>query len=190
MVIQKKFRSTTEAVIASYDFTDIAEGTGSIVYNLFLQGTSAGTSFGLTAQDLRSADVEIIGAATRNFDLTAFNLPQTIKGTAVFEGVIDQSAAGNMSYTITIKKNTTTIAGPVQSVVETETNINTNFVVPITIPSTNFKKGDVLRVVVQVQGNGTIATGIDPANRDGTVITAAQGGYTNTRISIPFRIDL
>ena len=113
MVIPDTFGIRGERTIASYDYYDIAEGTGNIVFNIAVTSTSTGQDYILTSQTPLSEEAEIFittgGIAntimairdTKDYDLTEFNLPKNIKGTAFISHSLSfrgTAAAGGQCY--------------------------------------------------------------------------------------------
>jgi hypothetical protein len=191
-----KFRNTGEAAIASYDYTDIAEGTGVVRFYLFSSQTSTAADYHLTSNALYSNDLTIPGAADIDFDLSAFNLPKTIRGTAIavvgykLDGTL---GPGSAAIIFTVRKwdgTTETDIAAVTSKTITVPDGQTYYGiinVPITIPLTHFKRGEILRLnlVGSNTGSTKLYYGIDPMNR-------ASGSMEMTAASvyIPFRLDL
>ena len=89
MPINQVYGGRPETAIASYDYSDIAEGTGVKTFygfNVNTSGAATADRFRLGQQSsLNSYDVEtaMTAKAAYNWELTAFNLPKTIKGTAI-----------------------------------------------------------------------------------------------------------
>ena len=194
---------------ASYDYVDLAEGAGFVTYYCYKQSISGSTTYGLTRDtNLYSVERETSGSATLDldYDLPPFNLPQTIKGTAVFNGshFIDGNQAGGPQgsfYNVFIRKWDGTTETEIASAVGPQLNVsaqnenNQILVIPITISSpVTFPIGSQLRLTVQHFLSGGLSSilyqGHDPKNRDGNKITAAANLFTAQNIKIPFRINL
>ena len=182
-----------ENILASYDWVDIANGTGVQTFYFAVTKTSAATNYILTENsNIRSALREVKNLGATNFILSAFNTPRTIGGTAYFNatGLID-FYPGTVNFKITIKKNSTAITSQISSQAYAETDGQMVCLVPISIPEVNYAIGDVLSVEVEFGTSGNDRYfGVDPSNRDGSSITAAGGGFTQTKILIPFKINL
>src|SRR4030042_931761 len=91
MMKKRSFVKQGPPVIASYDYTDVAEGTGFRSHYLFLDETSAATAYKTTNDTNLYSKTEYTqmspaqGAAASLFDHDfdiIFNLPQNVKGTA------------------------------------------------------------------------------------------------------------
>ena len=199
----------TPAATASYDYVDLAEGAGFVTYYCYKQAVSGSTTYGLTRDsNLYSVQRETSGGATLDidYDLAPFNLPQTIKGTAVFNGsqVLDgNQVSGPIGsfFNIFIRKWDGTTETEIASAVGPQLNVTGQNVdyqvlaIPITISSpVTFPIGSQLRVTVQHFLSGGLSSilyqGHDPKNRDGVFITAANNLFTAQNIKIPFRINL
>jgi len=227
MPIPKIYQKPLGPAIASYDYTDVAEGTGVIGFKGSRGDASGGIIYSLGTQNIYSSEVATQttnftsgGSAwnliqTINFDLTVFNTPRTIKGTAVIEGsfgvwnagvhghscyiIFDiQHYDGISTYTTLGSASTETLtvstSGPVWKI--------KSFVINKTLIQKHFKKGDVLRIATNIYGkhNGTpdptdgkALLGHDPNNRDyasGATIVTAATNHTTLNFYIPFKLDL
>jgi hypothetical protein len=199
-------------LIASYNYTDVAEGTGVLRLYPFLAGTDAGDLFYMNSNPIYSRVVwyggsEIVKDGTyhtsinETFSLSAFNTPKTIKGTAMLSFTGGTSSTGSPNYyakfTISIMKNGVSIADEISpEIIEGE-----RIVLPMIVPETHFKKGDILQI--QIIGEGKRATsadrfrviiGVDPMNREDTTTypygPSAKGLPSIFTADIPFRIEI
>jgi len=211
MVFPKPYAHPSQQ-IATYDWVDLASGTGYVNYTCHSSQTSgAAVDYHLTTSDtLYSQTIETLGSSTAldiDFDLTPFNFPTIIDGTAIVNFVMyGQSTVDSVfdvTCTVYVRKwngTTETDIGSVQipnsriNGTETHKRIRT---AQIDLTKTTFKKGDVLRVTFNlgynlISGSGVyIVLGHDPRNRDGTYIipsTDDPDTFTNTTISIPYEI--
>tara|TARA_Y100000310_G_C20587970_1_gene766449 strand:+ start:664 stop:1347 length:684 start_codon:yes stop_codon:yes gene_type:complete len=88
MAVPTKFRKSAEGAIASYDFVDIAEGTGIVVFNGFTQNNSGALAYALTRNSPHSNEVNTNFSAddaayTKRIDAdfdVVFNRPERVKG--------------------------------------------------------------------------------------------------------------
>ena len=203
MPITKVYAKPGIDAIANYDYVDISTGTGVVVFNGFYAGLSGATTYHkLTDQTIYSELNESAGTigqgnATINFNLTAFNKPQLVRGTAIVRFSADNAGgAGHLWWwDVNIQKVSasavvTTIGAAGSTLVDTSAgNVDYSFVIPIVLTETNFKKGDNLRVQVIGRGNADLCyLGHDPANRDSTHLTAATHP-TKFEVLMPFKID-
>ena len=213
-VIPTTFPPVQEPAIATFNFTDIANGTGVLV----LQGADTAQGKILVGNQVYSSDIETSAASVGapfakvidvDFDLTAFNLPRTLKGTAVINVPFAvQSEANSTTHNAFVIVNikhvdsgsTETSLGTAQSDTITSPSSAggiTQKVAAVTIALTerHFKKGETLRITVEgwvnVAGLSGITIGHDPQNRDGARLTPSTEEVTTQMIAnIPIRIDL
>lgn len=224
MPLQKKF-ITQPTAIASYDSTDIAEGTGTIIF-YGAQGELTGGAFNFLTRTVvpsrdqvtESAELGATDAMVLDldFDLSPFNLPKTVKGTA------------NISVPFALNGQSTICRGYVKAKLRhwdgtTETEIASAtsdtvtkasglhrawFLLKITVPRTHFKKGETLRLTIEVWGDDDAGAGWhhlyighDPKGRLGwkdstanaAVIFPGTDVYNVTPVlqaQIPFELDL
>lgn len=208
--------STASPILTTYDYLDIEEGTGVVVFYGASSMADTTETYFLTRKALYSHSVNAqgttVGAAPTfaktldlDFDLTTFNLPKRVKGTCrgnITVGGRTKSAAPNSwsAYAIIrIKKNDVEIAN-------TQTATLTNFgggainvkesqmlTFSVSLATlTNFETGDTLRVTVEIwsHDNGSTNTGlgIDPKGR--TDVTAVTGGIIEDAHSTVFEIHM
>lgn len=199
------FPVPTETAIASYNFTDIADGTGFVTYYGWATEDSTGKDYVLvTDSNLRSDDIEqqvtlTNGAAfvkefDLDFDTSSLNLPRTLVGVAHFNTPIELSAVGESAYVIAkLRKWDGTTETDIASV-QSETyldgagGVEKTLAFSLTVPLTHFKKGETIRITLEywAKGVGEFGIGQDPANRDGTLMT----DNTQIKINLPFKLDL
>jgi hypothetical protein len=206
--------------IATYSYTDIAEGTGVVQFNLSTHQEEAVVGYFMTtntigANDLSSSVATTAGGFTKDGDFdfdVVFNNFQKIKGKAYAEFEWGQNhnntGAGQTSYIILrIRKydgSTETEIASAQSEsisVGVLASMSQRSTLLMNIPSrVSFSKGDILRLTVEVWTNdntglGTVIVAHDPKNRE--VATGSIGGSTSTTFSestfklfVPFELDL
>jgi hypothetical protein len=203
--------------IASYDYTDLAEGTGIVKYYLFSSYNTA-LDYHLGQSQVYSNSIEFPEEATTNtsfektadvdFDLTTFNLPKDIKGTAYLNIAVYERGTNdvdNQSKIIAKLRHwdgttETEIASgegePAASSTATDVKMNN---IPIVIATKkHFKKGETLRLTIELwmkanSGDTSYGSfGIDPQNRDGTYITPSSDATVTTAaaIYIPFKLNV
>lgn len=174
------FKGGFNQAIATFDFIDIADGTGKSTLHGLSNTTSTGTTYELDSGSPYSSTIETsaIGTATtftkiidKDFDMATFNTSRTLLGTSTFQlcAEIDESGTGSagdiLSAYIVIKVRkwdgtTETEIASVQSqtmVVTVGTNdpLTTILSMPLEISSTGFKAGETLRVTVEGWGKAT-----------------------------------
>lgn len=203
-IVPTSFRRSGDPQLASYQFSDLADGTGVVQYYLGASeawnGATNITTWILTEKAFYSDVVENDGTAT--FVLTAFNAPRTIKGTATLNvGIYMQSGSGGATpYFLSAKIQK--VSGGVTTDCCSAANgaaIDANGAYRMTnirmaLTETDFKRGDVMQLVVTKNGGGpgSDVYGTDPQGRNGTFITSALASppmTTKTILSVPFRID-
>ncbi len=220
-------------LIQSFDYRDIASGTGIIQYTCYDTKDSSGTTRKITTQTPYSSNIETDGSAVSNeaafensldidFDLSVFNFPFQIKGTVELRFSNRNRSTGGGGTTTTCehyiiaklrKWNGTTTTETEIANVQSQTysemmnsgNAGTtrNETLTISIPLTNFKIGENIRLTIegwikQTGGSQTntyvVTTGHDPQNRDGTQIIPSTDSTgertTKLDIAIPYRINL
>ena len=206
-VLPTQFRRGGETAVASYSFTDIAEGTGVVHFYGFNQRDNTAISYHLTTDSsFNSYLIETEASSsptTYSFNANDFNLPKVIKGSAVvsFHGALDTSAgsSGTLYYTITVQKVSGGVVTDLGSAITNTLSRSTagislqRFVVVFSLTQTHFKIGDNLRIKCVLTGSGTGAkffTGMDPAGKEGTKIQPSSTAPTTFDVYIPFKIDL
>jgi len=179
MSLDPKFQkfSTASPIIASFNYTDVADGTGKINVNGTAKKTSAGTTYNLeSVSDNYSTSIEttsvnsdgtqFVKMIDLDFDLATFNKSRTLFGTSTFQ-ICQNLARANtgsggqhlQSYIIIKVRKwdgaTETEIGSVQSQTITDdvvlaTGTSTIHLMDIEIATrTNFAKGDTLRVTIE-----------------------------------------
>ena len=214
--LQKFFPPTTPIAIASFNFTDIAEGTGVINFKGFGMIDNSGTTYGLTTQSLFGEPIETESiqidetnftvVETLNFDLTVFNTPKIIKGTALVElswGLVTTSSKTHTIHIVITYQHydgsSYTDIGTAQTANIVHTSSTTTIkssTIDSLLTRTHFKGGDSLRIKVELigkvstaGGDGEVWIAHDPQNRDGTFFTATNN-HTTLNFYIPFQLDL
>ena len=206
MPIPNVYRKSSEPSIASYSYTDIAEGTGVVKFYLFNSEDDSAKDYHLTSNVLFSRDVTAQASGSGSpkqdidFDLAAFNMPQTINGTGYATIAMGgRSTAGSSVYIIVrVRKESggeTTLVS-IQSDTHTLPAASTQnwyFNVPLVIPQTHFKKGDILRITIEtypVHVDTGIHIGTSPKNRGYTVAGGTAVTLSESTVYIPFKLDL
>lgn len=227
-IIPTSIPAPSTNAIASYDSTDLAEGTGIVKYYGFATKTSgAALSYHLTTQALRSSYGNLTNDITEeskssaddgttdgfsnvsswNFDLSEYNLPQTIKGTVIINHSImaletDASRAyGYFKFKVINYDGTTEnllALGDSELVDAGDSTYQEKKTccIPIEVPRTHFKRGDILRVKVMaymqhVSGGNTTRLHMphSPQNTNTTNFTASSYP-TKFEAYVPYEIDL
>lgn len=226
--ISSLFQTQSNA-IASYNYADIAEGTGYTIFYGLVTRNLAGATYSLVTQTLRGSAGNInysvdtteesrikqsgtsasyVKMGEIDFDLSAFNTPKTIKGTALIEysaACIETDASRSKGYWVfkIIKDSdgTETVIGTANSE-ETDANGGGGVppekitgCIPITCTQTHFKRGDILRVTAEawmyyIAGGENTYLHIphSPQNNNTTNFTATTNP-TYFKVHIPFRLE-
>lgn len=198
------YRKSQEPSIVSYNYTDISTGTGVVAFNGFQQQVSGAITFGLTqnspysAIDADTSQSVNLGTDTLTFDLTAFNLPQRVKGTAYlnFSVELETSGAGYVDITVNLQKvsngSATTIGTNKMERMSRGGAGTTSKVhnIPLSLTTTHFSKGDNLRLTLAVICSGNAYIGVDPQNRAGTKLNSPSTVPTKMTLYVPFALDI
>jgi hypothetical protein len=194
-LIPSNFPIPGEGAIASYNYTDIADGTGVTIF--YLTQTKAGSL--LTTAAIPSEAVYKRNSQSLNYDLAPFNSPRTIKGTAyVSIGIYQSTANGLTSWICQIKKESggvvTTCSSAITGTLPSGNGGHLMAITHIPLTQTHFKKGDILRLNIEItNSNGDTDFGQDPLGRDGGQFSSAVTAPTITTVSklyMPFKLDL
>lgn len=211
MGLPVEYRKSGEGVIASYSYTDIAEGTGIVTFYGLCTSEKSTKDYLLTQKVLYSNDTTttaaaplVSGANLINLDFDVpFNKPQRIKGVAYVQASIGCTVRNTgiswVQYIATIKK----VSGGAEEVLGTAfseqiivTNAPDAKTCTVQIPINDialFKKGDTLRLSMEISGAqntgaSTIAVWHDPAGRDDGTLSTDETSVLN--FSVPFVLDL
>lgn len=202
--------------IASYNYVDIAEGTGISIFYAAGAQDSTGVKYILTRENLNSEISEVYASIPASdpvkindldFDLSYFNTPKIIKGKGYISipTLCVNSSGSTVDYyfIVTIRKVISGVESDIVAV--TSATITTPvsgsdrmMLIPFTVPKTYYKRGEVLRVTIEywAGGNGGTTAGgfaFDPAgNYTASVYTAGSINVKTSRTSIyiPFELDL
>ena len=179
--------STSSPAIASYSYVDITNGTGVEVFYISKFNNSTGVEYKLVTKALESSFASgraNITAAT-DCDLTPFNTPRTITGTAVLS-CFGYCSSGTWTVTARFYK----VSGAVETAISASTSsgaeatsASTLIYIPLTL--TDFAEGDFLRVKITPTGaNAAVGTN-----------TLGPAGLPNLDpcpfiLNIPFKLEL
>ena len=204
-------RKAGEAALANYDYNDIAEGTGIVTfygYTTQLSGGSVEYHLSENTPPSQTITTQISAAAFASgwydFDLTAFNLPRTMKGTAYLSAGLGAHNANVVYIQAQIKKYDGSTETDVTSELESPpftgaTGAATegkNILLEMPVTETHFKKGDILRLTVKLNKQTgaspeVVELGHDPSDRDGAKLLPASTTHTSQlRLYCPFKLDL
>lgn len=188
MPVPITYRKSGEQGIASYNYTDLAEGTGVVNYYCVKSVSSEATTYMLTtlATPFPGNSGKFVSSHAVNFDLSPFNLPKVVKGTAIITGMLGFSAT-TFQARAQIKKvskgGTVTSISSEAATQDISADTQT-FCVKMPLVTTNFGKGDTLRLVFRTTGNNSgDYVAIDPLK---TWLTTSEP----LKLAIPYKIDL
>ncbi len=215
MVLENIYRRDREQSIASYDWTDIADGTGRIKF----QGTSSkdydsdgsneNQEFHLFTQAVRSNPTYTLvtssGTETLNFDTFEFNLPRIIGGDAFLTAGVAVNRSSSSGY---VK-----VSAQIKLISDTTTNLTSKkysqkydsvdgfykITIPLDISKTRIKKGDKIRLTVELITSEIYeaAIGHDPLNLEwdpddftNLSVSVDQDIPRTLNLYLPFDLDL
>ena len=187
------FPVSQETAIASYSFTDIAEGTGVVVFFGSDTDDNGTVTYSLANNIVYSANILTEGTGTSgtekildiDFDVT-FNMPQRIKGKVIANiplvyGHESQANTNGKGYGILKVRHVT--SGGAESELASNTkskeyplvasldSAQAVLNIEVDVPLRHFKKGETLRMTVEIwanqQGGNGLHVGLmhDPKNR-------------------------
>lgn len=202
MPVPVSYRRSSEAV-TSYDFFDIASGTGYERFYLGLAQISGSTLKFLTPNvipsDPSSVSGTVAGAGTPldyDFDVS-FNKPFTIEGELIFSGLFSLKTGGlKGQYLIDVyhvnSAGTETLLGSAEGAEKTGID-EWKACFKVTIARKHLAIGEKLRITTRLRinaGAGDWEVWFDPKNRE----TVTDGGSivqtSDAYVDVPFRIDL
>ena len=207
MGIPRVYNQATEGAVVSYDWNELADGTGYKIFYGLSTDAASGELQGLINSVLYSNSIAVSGSTVAGFSVsgvytTVFNSPRTAKGNAyVSFGWYNLS---NLCYPFCeIYKTegaTDTSLGYISGAMVTDivNQLPKTTTFKMALPQTHFKKDDILKLKVGIAGvaggAGTFGNiGQDPMNRDGLAIkpsTDPLGSTTKLTFACPFKPDL
>lgn len=240
MALKAIYRRQVENSLASYDYVDVADGTGVIKFYAGGMRISGSTLYRLDRNVFASAYGSQTSATNRvdynstrkvvsdanyanqidlDFDTSALNLPRILKGTMLCQIPLtmygDPSDVGCIAYCVlNVYKVSAT---GTETLIATENsglmtmdggygNSDKYFSFPVTIPTTNIKRGEKIRINVNIWAKDTggsadpgimltyeptnIAITAQDASGDNAKRCTRTAGFSNMLFYIPFRIDL
>jgi len=217
-LLARDFRKTP-ASITSFDFTDIASGTGYVVF----KGGKGQSDYNLNQQEFYSDKITTfklesitnVWETTQDIDFDVLlNNPLTMRGKAIISVPIGVQSRGGTSsgfylkYTAYIRKwdgttETEIVSGTSEELVWTiaSSNIRDGIkTVNLEVPLTKFKKGETIRLTIvleaksEIEQNYNVGIAHDPKNRNDDPLDATEQIINDTTDTIlnfhaPFRID-
>jgi exosome complex RNA-binding protein Csl4 len=165
-----------ESAIASYSYTDIADGTGVRTFYGGSFNQSGGQVYSLTTELFKHGRANHFEGTT-NLDLSAFTRPVTIMGTAIVDAYITTSS-GDGAMTVTFYK----VSGAVETAFSSDisslaASSGSHHLIKVPLTRTNFKIGDILRLKVVATGTNAEIYCTDETNKI-------------FKVNVPFKIEL
>lgn len=205
MVLAKAIPPETPPAIASFDFVDLASGTG---VEIFFGTASDSFDSTLDYHLVSTADAKAgratterttAGTTVMEFDTEKFNIQRTVRGTAFLSasmGVNNETAhiAGEIS--IIHADNSETIIGDKvsgQAVTQGASDTSEMMFIPLPLTETIIKVGEKLRCSVDLfqVSTGTSEFGHDPTGEAGSIIPLSTTTHTTKmQLLMPFKIDI
>ena len=204
MVLPEPF-TTASPIIASFDYTDVLEGTGVLKLQGFKSADSTGNHYRLSRETLITTAIETTSATKTftadqapvqgldlDFNLGVFNMPKTIMGTlnictslgATRVGAGGSGFNGYAIYKLRKYDGTTeTEIGSVQSqnvIIAGEGSARNQVSVVMSLTETHFNVGDILRLTVEAWG-----TARETAESEGTLTIPHDPANRNGTVITP-----
>ncbi len=195
MTIPKTYRKSRDPILANFDWTDIAAGTGYEDYFLIESEDSGDKDHHLTSQHDYSNSVFIQASNSTSdldYDLTPFVFPRTLNGTVLIS--LPLWAAGEVTpvFTAELYRWDGSTETQIGSTITYAPNLlaTTPIMIYLRMPIVNalIPAGETLRFRLVMANAIPTATryGQDPANRTDASLTIT----TTSKISIPYRLNL
>lgn len=185
MGVPIKYRNERERMLTSFDWIDVASGTGNETYWLVKTKDTDGDVYSLVPSTsiagVQGSSGYSLEATNRSFDTTVFNLPQTIRGTVYFTGQFNFVAAdGNITASLFHYDGTdeTLIGAEATSATEAA---DANFSLAFEVTERLFKRGDLIRLKVKYSDSGLFIS-IDPT---ATIIPT----ITPSKLVVPYKVQ-
>ena len=187
MVLDQALPIPQETALVTFDFTDIADGSGNITFHPFYtEDVNGFKSWGLNSVQLAvpTATGSINTDEENIFETSNFNLPKTAKGTAYLTGFINTD--GSMKAEIVkISGTESGVLGNANETDDTEYSYgaDTNFSVVKTFTIAGFRN-KVTNVIKTSNGTRTVTGKITFYHIDNDQL--ASSGITNTTTSTSY----
>jgi len=217
MTLPTKFRTSSEKILQSFNFTDVAAGTAyKTTYgvgtdsNTYLSSTAIESDTDNYRTDFTAADGAVVKLGELNFDLTFDNRSQVVQGVMLINSTILVSIGGGGTtgtgqfkfrvLHVDSADTETEVAAQVATAQKTNPSAGTSaswrFLTEITIPQKRFKDGEKLRLEVEVWGaraGGASSVNIrlnhDGANRANEVQPQVFTTIgTDLIVQVPFKV--
>lgn len=204
------FAIPAESAISSYNWTDFLTSRGYVSFYPFSAYDNTGTLvYSLTTETPLSKEIETTTTGdqitlTRTFNSEELKAPLVIEGTALISFSWRKTTThvnDSFDFSVYIQHYDGTTATTLGSIVQKASPKVTEVVsecLMLALTKKDFSIGDQLRVVIILRqsvntgtGGKLLVLGHDPVDRDGTyIIPSTSVHHTQSKISIPFKIDL
>ena len=142
--------TTAAPAIASYNYTDIVDGTGVAVYYGNVNEASS-ISYFLGTSAFTVATCYTSGAT---MDLTPFATPRTVKGTAILSFYVNASSGARGNVKLQKVDGVTAAVTDISSTIQSEARSALgSLCLKIPLTETLFAQGDILRLVYTQTGS-------------------------------------
>ena len=208
MPLRKQYLPPVSPIVATYNYVDVAEGTGMTAFNAFTAEQSTGEKYMLTTSEPFSHLVSISGSLgtgvkfSGSFDTAPLNQPLLLKGSVIANITwrVTNSSSSNLNFPfVKLFKwdgSTATLIGEVSgaSISSAGGVMRTTAMQISGIPSTLIKIGEQIRIQPGIEGVDAGNTpkgfiGCDPQNRADDWFTAGNFATTKLIANIPFQIN-
>jgi hypothetical protein len=197
--------TTSDPVIASYDYLDLTEGQGYVLHYLYAVLDSGGgspptRSHALSTNRPYSYDVQVNAQDSQefNFKTGAFNLPKIIDGLVLFDFQMYVHSGQENTFTLELRRVKTDdsedLLGSWNSGSLTGGGSGSwiKFLASITVSNAKIKVGEKINLKFVYSTSNRMHIGISPQDRDGEFIKPSDGskGITSVfSVFIPYRIN-
>lgn len=215
-ILRQKFRKSSAGAIATYDFIDIAQSTGIIVFYGAVDQSSSGILTNASTYSDKVVTTWVPPIHATNFSLSqdidfdvVLNAPLNIRGIAnVSIPACVNTPAGNTAYIYchaylrkwdgTTETDIVSASGAIINNTGSGT-ANHEFMelIALDVPQTHFKKGETLRLTVEAYSHATAGGMVasiahDPKNRTPVSPSGSfpSGSPTNLILNLPVKIAL
>ena len=191
MVMDKPF-TTASPVLANYNYTDIATGTGLEKFYLSQTKTTTETTYDLIKESFYSSNINI-SSGNYSFDMSPITLPRTVVGTAyiILHYYTGSGASGGITaslYKVGID-DTETLIGTEEPHINTDSKKTGTAVAKIEVSENVISYGEKLRL--KIESDARIYT--NPLNESWGWSYGVDSGtydYSDSNVIIPFKLDL
>jgi hypothetical protein len=176
-------------LIPTFDFNDVADGTGVVVNYLYAGRDKANQAvFKIGRETPLSEQIQIDGNTTRDYFTGIINSPRILSGTVIFSFGTKADAATTITLKLYhVRGVTNTQIGSTANLINGGNYTTINHIMD-DVPTTKLMIGDQLRIEIVTNGTG-MHYGIDPQNSDGANITPSSAvQQTQFTVRLPFKI--